>query len=171
MKKLVALLPVAFLLAFTACAQNDPSKRPSPPQETKMTVGSATITINYGAPSVKGREIWGKLVPYGQVWRTGANEATIFETSADVKVEGQLLPKGKYGLFTIPGKDEWVIIFNKNAAQWGSYSYKEADDILRVKVRPGMAAAFQEQMKFEGHVDGSISLLWEKLEIIFSVSQ
>ncbi|MFN4284676.1 MAG: DUF2911 domain-containing protein [Lacibacter sp.] len=172
MKRIIAFTAF-WLFAFNinANAQDDKSKRPSPPQETKFTVGTATITINYGAPSVKGREIWGKLVPYGQVWRTGANEATTFETTADVKIEGKPLPKGKYALFTIPGKDEWVIIFNKNANQWGAYNYKEADDVLRVKVRPGLAETFQEQLKFVGHVDGSVSILWEKLEVIFTVSQ
>ncbi|MBY0479128.1 MAG: DUF2911 domain-containing protein [Chitinophagaceae bacterium] len=81
------------------------------------------------------------------------------------------MPKGKYALFTIPGKDEWVIIFNKTAKQWGSFGYKEADDALRVSVRPGLANAFTEVMKIEGHNDGSVSLLWEKLEVIFTVSQ
>lgn len=172
MKRILSITAFfVFALGITACAQDDKSKRPSPPQETKLTVGTAAITINYNAPSVKGREIWGKLVPYGQVWRTGANEATTFETSADVKVEGKPLAKGKYALFTIPGKDEWVIIFSKNVNQWGSYNYKEAEDVLRVRVRPGMAAAFQEQLKFAGHVDGSVSILWEKLEVIFTISQ
>ena len=171
MKKSISFLSLfLFMAVITACGQEE-KKRPSPAMKLETKAGSAAVTISYGAPSVKGREIWGKLVPYDQVWRTGANEATTFETSADIKVEGQLLPKGKYGLFTIPGKDEWVIIFNKNAAQWGSYSYNEADDVLRVKVRPGMAASFQEQLKFESHVDGSISIIWEKLEVIFTISQ
>jgi hypothetical protein len=171
MKKSISILSLFVLfIAVSACGQDD-KKRPSPATTLETKVGTAAVKINYGAPSVKGREIWGKLVPYDQVWRTGANEATTFETSADIKVEGQLLPKGKYALFTIPGKDEWVVIFNKNAAQWGSYSYKESEDVLRVKVRPGMASSFNEQLKFESHVDGSISLLWEKLELIFTISQ
>ncbi len=168
MKRLFSFLPVFALLTITACAQN---AKPSPAASAEFKAGNATIKINYNAPSVKGREIWGKLVPYGQVWRTGANEATTFETDQDVKIEGQLLPKGKYALFTIPGKDEWVIIFNKTAKQWGSFGYKEADDALRVSVRPGLANAFTEVMKIEGHNDGSVSLLWEKLEVIFTVSQ
>lgn len=172
MKKFLGLMPF-FISVFTisACGQGDKSKRPSPPATVQTKVGNANISISYGAPSVKGREIWGKLVPYGEVWRTGANEATIFEIDADIKVEGQLLPKGKYALFTIPGKDEWVIIFNKKPDQWGAYSYKQADDALRVNVRPGMSAAMNEQLKFEARVDGSISILWEKLEVIFTISQ
>lgn len=172
MKRVFSILLVfIFAVSFSSYAQGDKGKRPSPPMATEFKVGAATIKISYSAPSVKGREIWGKLVPYGEVWRTGANEATIFETDADIKVEGQLLPKGKYALFTIPGKDEWVIIFNKNAGQWGAYGYKQDEDALRVKVRPGLAGSFQEQLKIEGKVDGSVSIAWEKLEIIFTVSQ
>ncbi len=172
MKQLLALMTVvSLLITVNACAQNDKSKRPSPPESTEFKVGTATIKISYSAPSVKGREIWGKLVPYGEVWRTGANEATVFETDQDVKVEGKALPKGKYALFTIPGKDEWVIIFSKNANQWGAFKYNQADDALRVTVRPGFASAFTEQLKIEGKVDGSVSIMWEKLEVIFTVSQ
>ncbi|MFT3844615.1 MAG: DUF2911 domain-containing protein [Lacibacter sp.] len=172
MKQLLALMTVAVLfISITACAQDDKSKRPSPPATTQFKAGNASVKISYSSPSVKGREIWGKLVPYGEVWRTGANEATIFETDQDVKVEGQPLPKGKYALFTIPGKDEWVIIFSKNPVQWGAYKYNQADDVLRVKVRPGFAPAFAEQLKIEGRVDGSVSIIWEKIEVIFSVTQ
>jgi hypothetical protein len=172
MKKFFGVLSLFIaVFAVTACGQNDKSKRPSPGMSMKTNVGAANISISYGAPSVKGREIWGKLVPYDQVWRTGANEATIFETDADIKVEGQSLPKGKYGLFTIPGKEEWVIIFNKKADQWGAYSYKQDDDVLRVKVRPATASAMNEQLKFEAKADGTISILWEKMEVSFKVSQ
>lgn len=172
MSKILGILPL-FILAFifTACGQGDKSKRPSPPLTSEFKVGTANIKISYSAPSVKGREIWGKLVPYGEVWRTGANDATVFETDADIKVEGQLLPKGKYSLFTVPGKDEWVIIFNKKAEQWGSFGYKKDDDALRVTVRPGMASAMQEQLKIEGKVDGTVSIAWEKLEVIFAITQ
>ena len=172
MKRLLSLLPVlALFVSMTACAQADKTKRPSPPVTTELKAGTANIMISYSAPSVKGREVWGKLVPYGQVWRTGANEATVFETDQDIKVEGQTLPKGKYALFSIPNKDEWVIIFNKNAGQWGAFSYKEAEDVLRVTVRPGLANSFYEVMKIEGRADSSVSILWEKLEVIFTVSQ
>lgn len=169
MKRLFVLLPFFVLLvSISACAQNT---KPSPPASSEFKVGTATIKINYSAPSVKGREIWGKLVPYDQVWRTGANEATTFETDQDIKVEGKPLAKGTYSLFTIPGKDEWVIIFNKTAKQWGAFSYKQADDVLRVTVRPGLANSFTETLKIDGKVDGSVSISWEKLEVIFTVSQ
>lgn len=170
MKRILAFLCCAVILPF-AFAQAQNEGRPSPTQVMETQVGTATIKIQYGAPYVKNREIWGKLVPFGKVWRTGANEATTFETSADVKIEGQVLPKGKYGFFTLPGTDEWVLIFNKNAGQWGSYGYKQEEDVLRVTVRPGLSDHFQEQLAFVSHIDGSISIVWEKLEIIFQVSQ
>ncbi|RMG72406.1 MAG: DUF2911 domain-containing protein, partial [Bacteroidetes bacterium] len=98
------------------------------------SIGTAEITINYGSPAAKGRTLWGDLVPYGAVWRTGANEATTFTVSQDVTIEGQTLPAGTYSLFTIPGESDWTIIFNKTAEQWGAYEYDEAADALRVKV-------------------------------------
>ena len=120
------LTAITFILfSIFSMAQDDKSKRPSPPDKVSEKVGSATITIDYSQPSVKDREIWGGLVPYGKVWRTGANEATTFENSADVKVEGESLKAGKYGLFTIPEANEWTIIFNSVPDQWGSGGYDE----------------------------------------------
>lgn len=162
MKRIFRLLPLMLLLvSVTACAQN---KKPSPPASVEFKNGAATITINYGAPSVKGREIWGKLVPYGEVWRAGANDATTFETNKDILVEGKTLPAGKYAFFTIPGENEWILIFNKNAKQWGAYGYKQAEDALRVTVKPSVAASANEVLKYEGTSTG-FSLLWEKLEV------
>jgi hypothetical protein len=126
------------------------------------------ITIDYSQPSVKGREIGKDIAPYGKVWRTGANEATVFEVSKDVKVEGKALPAGKYGLYSIPGKEEWVIIFNKTWKQWGT-NYTEADDALRVNVKPGKAPAFTERMTFNVDKSGKVSLLWGNEEVDFSV--
>jgi hypothetical protein len=154
------------LLGLSACAQNG---KPSPAQTATGKAGNATITLTYGSPSVKGRTVWGELVPYGKVWRTGANDATTFETSSDIKVEGQPLPKGKYALFTIPEKDMWTIIFNKNPKQWGSYSYKQEEDVLRVKVKPSTSASFNEELKFE--VSGNkVHFFWEKMQVSFNVN-
>lgn len=163
MKRMFRLLPLMLLLvSVTACAQDN--KKPSPPASAEFKSGAASIKIVYSAPSVKGREIWGKLVPYGEVWRAGANEATTFETDKDIKVEGKTLPAGKYSFFTIPGEKEWTIIFNKTAKQWGAYSYKAADDVLRVTVKPAASASANEVLKYEGSKT-SFSLLWEKLEV------
>ncbi|MBM3443942.1 MAG: DUF2911 domain-containing protein [Bacteroidetes bacterium] len=160
---LTALMLVHF--GFTACAQNS---KPSPAQTATGKVGSTTVTVNYGSPSVKGRKIWGELVPYGKVWRAGANEATTIEFDADVKIEGQSLPKGKYALFTIPDEKEWTIIFNKNPKQWGAYSYKQEEDVLRVKVKSSASSSFNEALLYEIGSNG-VTIKWENLQVPFSV--
>lgn len=163
------LLSLVTLITLTACGQGDKSKRPSPPAIATGTISSgAIITIDYSQPSLKGRKIGSDIAPYGEVWRTGANEATSFEVSKDVKVEGQALPAGKYGLYTIPGEKEWVIIFNKTWKQWGT-QYKEADDALRVKVAAGEAANENEKMTFVVDKSGKVSLLWGTLQVAFNV--
>ena len=105
----------------------------------------------------------------GKVWRTGANEATVFEVSKDVKIEGKDLPAGKYALFTIANEGEWTIIFNKNPKQWGAYDYKESEDALRVKVKPAKAEAFAEKMTFVVDKNGTVSLLWGDRKVDFKV--
>ena len=169
MKKTFFLLFAALFLGLApSFGQDDKSQRPSPPAQAKAVVGGKTITIDYSQPAVKGRKIWGDLVPYGKTWRTGANETTTFEVSDDVMVEGKSLPKGKYALFTIPGEKEWIIIFNKTIA-WGDYSYKEADDVLRVKVAWKHAADFHERFTIDMNDQGTVSLLWEKIQVDFHV--
>jgi hypothetical protein len=145
-------------------AQDNSKGRPSPPKVFETVAGKTKISIQYNAPSVKGREIWGKLVPYKKIWRTGANEATTFECDGDLMVEGKLLPKGKYALFTIPDKTEWIIIFHSNTNQWGTYEYKQEGDVLRVNVKAVPAAAFQEQLLFTSIPNG-IAIVWENLSV------
>jgi Protein of unknown function (DUF2911) len=110
--------------------------RPSQHQVVTQTVGLTDITIDYSRPVARGRTIFGGLVPYDKVWRTGANEATQITFSDDVTINGQALPKGAYSLHTIPGKDSWTLIFNKTAKQFGSFNYDAAQDALRVTVKP-----------------------------------
>jgi len=160
---------LVLVLAINLHAQDDKSKRPSPPATASAKIGNATVTINYSQPSVKDREIWGGLVPYGKVWRTGANEATVFEVSADVKVEGEALKAGKYGLYTIPGENEWIIIFNSVSEQWGT-QYDESKDVLRVSVKSEKVSSNTEKMTFKVAEDGSVTLMWEKLSVTFKVS-
>lgn len=168
MKKLLLLSAIA-LVAIGVQAQGDKSQRPSPPAKVSETIASgAVVTIDYSQPSVKGRTIGTDIAPYGKVWRTGANEATVFEVSKDVKVEGKSLPAGKYGLYSIPGKEEWVIIFNKTWKQWGT-NYKEGDDALRINVKPGKAPAFTERMTFTVDKSGKVSLLWGNEAVAFQV--
>lgn len=141
---------------------------PSPRKEMSTNLGGADITINYGSPSIKGRKIWGGLEPYGEVWRTGANEATTIELSKPVLVEGKELSAGKYALFTIPNEDEWQIIFNGEPDQWGDYKYDETKDILRVTVEPKSIESPLEAMDFVVE-ENSIVLKWGNLAVPFQV--
>jgi hypothetical protein len=170
MKKLISFsLLFAVLFATLSCsAQEDKSKRPSPPAKLTATINDARIVIDYSQPSVKGRTIGKEIAPYGEVWRTGANEATTFEVSRDVKIEGRELKAGKYGLFTIPAENEWTIIFNKEPNQWGAFKYDKSKDILRVPVKPTKAKSFTEQMTFVQN-GNKIALLWGDTEVDFMV--
>lgn len=169
--KSVLLLAVACTTMLLACGQDDKSKRASPPAQAKETLASgAVVTIDYSQPSVKGRTIGKDLEPMpGKVWRTGANEATVFEVSKPIKVEGKDLPAGKYALYSIANEGEWTIIFNKTWDQWGT-EYKEADDALRVKVKPGKAPQFAEKMTFNVDKNGTVTLLWGDIKVDFKVS-
>ena len=164
---LMAIYFAAILFSFTLQAQ-DKAQRPSPLATASGVIGGKTITINYGSPAVKGREVWGALVPYGQVWRAGANEATTIEFSKDVSIEGKALPAGKYGFFTIPNANEWTIIFNKVPNQWGAFKYDAAQDALRVTVKPKKAKSFTEKLGYTVNKN-SVSLTWENTEVAFSV--
>lgn len=163
MKQLkTAIVLFAALLATNIQAQEKPK---SPAETATGKIGNATVTINYGAPSVRDREIWGKLVPYGEVWRAGANEATTFETNQDLTIEGQKLPAGKYSFFIIPEKDNSAtVIFNKTSKQWGAYDYKQSDDQLRVKVKGVSENAKTEKLTYKVNAKG-FSLTWDKLTI------
>jgi hypothetical protein len=166
MKRLFAVLFVTGFVSFTACAQQPAA---SPRAKATGKAGSATVSIDYGQPSVKGRKIFGDLEPYAKVWRTGANEATVFETDSDIKVEGKTLPKGKYGFFTIPGEKEFVVIFNKTWNQWGAFRYKQEDDVLRITV-PRKTTEPTEKLTFtvEG---GKVRFAWEQTAVEFAVAQ
>ena len=122
-------------VSFKTYAQEPRIPEASSTQTIIQDFGLGKITITYSRPNVKGRKIFGGINPYGQVWRTGANSATTITFSEKVLVEGKSVPAGTYALFSIPEKDEWTIILNKTAKQWGAYTYKEADDLLRFKVK------------------------------------
>lgn len=162
----IALALAAVVSIGSLSAQKDGKKDApkSPPAEMTQKVGEATITINYSQPSVKGREIYGNLVPYGKVWRTGANNATTFTTDKDVMINGKKLAAGTYSLFTIPGEKEWTIIFNSEAEQWGAYKYDEEKDALRVMAAPTKNAA-TEMMTFTKGKNGMIYLDWAEVRV------
>ncbi|HEX7810017.1 MAG TPA: DUF2911 domain-containing protein [Thermoanaerobaculia bacterium] len=167
-----ALITGTLLLAATAAFGQVRTPRPSPKSTLMQTVGITDITLNYSRPGVKGRKIWGDLVPYDKVWRTGANEATTIQFSDDVWINGQKLAKGTYSLHTIPTTGDWTIIFNSVADQWGSYSYDQAKDTLRVTATP-MAAEHREWMMFEipelTTDTAKIVFRWEKIAVPFTV--
>lgn len=169
-----ALFTITILLAATGALAQQQLRTPrvSPKASLMQTVGLTDITINYNRPGVKGRQVWGALVPYDKVWRTGANEATTIQFSEDVWINGQKLTKGLYSLHTIPNPTEWTVIFNSVAEQWGSYSYDPAKDALRVKVAP-QTAEHREWMSFEipemTTDTARIVLRWEKVAVPFTV--
>jgi hypothetical protein len=162
------LLMVAVLFSVTAFAQEDKSKRPSPPKVAEGTINGTKIKIDYSAPSAKGRKMLGDKEPFGEVWRTGANEATTIEFDKAVKIEGKDLAAGKYELFTIPGATEWVIIFQKYGKQWGAYKYKKENDVLRVTVKPSKTDAFVETFNITVGND-DVELKWENTLVAFKV--
>ncbi|MDA8021174.1 MAG: DUF2911 domain-containing protein [Thermoanaerobaculia bacterium] len=135
----------------------------------QQTVGVTHLTVEYHRPGVKEREIFGGLVPYGQVWRSGADENTTFTTTTDVQIEGQDLPAGTYGFHTIPGEQEWEIIFSKDYRAWGSFAYDEANDTLRVKVKPQAAPEHQEWMLFSfteiSESSATLALTWDSIRV------
>lgn len=151
-------------------SKSEAEQRPSPLRSLQGTIGAATVAIQYGAPSVKGRVIWGDLVPYNEVWRTGANEATYVDLSSDVTVEGQPLKAGRYSLFTIPkSSGKWTVIFN---AEWdlehGHFQYKQENDVLRVESTPEWVDESQEQLTIAIESPG-IVVRWEKLKLPIAI--
>ncbi len=166
-----------FLLLFmfaigmmnTTSAQDIELPRPSPKASVSYTVGMTEVAVTYGAPAVNNRKIWGGLVPYNEIWRAGANEATTVKFSTEVNLEGQTVPAGRYSLFFIPGEIEWTVILNKVADQRGTSSYNEAQDEVRFTVKPKMDEGLQERLMYSIHdmnaEMGYVKLSWEKMRL------
>jgi hypothetical protein len=165
------VVALALLVTISAMAQVR-TPRPSPNATLTQSVGLTDVTIKYSRPGVKGRTIWGGLVPYDAVWRTGANEATTITFSDDVTVDGQKLAKGTYALFTIPGRDTWKVIFNKQGEQWGAFSYDKTQDAATLTVKPE-TGDFREWLTFEVPEmttdTAKIAIRWEKIVVPFTV--
>lgn len=171
MKKLFLLTILLCASSYGVFAQlNLP--RESNRAAISQTIGDTVVSIVYHRPNAKSRKVLGGIVPYGEVWRTGANEATTFEVSNDVKINGQVLPKGKYSLHSIPTETEWTIIFNKTAEQWGSFEYNAKQDVLRVAAKP-QTAGFHETMGLEfENVKGNtadVVIVWDKVKVPFTI--
>ncbi len=179
MKKLTITLVFVFLVFLSMTtfgnlmAEEIQFPKISQKASVSQTIGLTDVTITYHRPGVKGRVIWGDLVPYDKLWRTGANNATTISFSHDVTVEGNKLPAGTYGLFTIPGQEEWTFVFSKQSDIWGAYGYKEDQDVLRIKVKPA-SIPHCEWMRFcfsdLSENAAKVNLEWEKLTVGFTVN-
>jgi tetratricopeptide (TPR) repeat protein len=173
--RILLVLESLLLLTVQSGAQSFILDLPRPSQHAVLTqrLGITDVTINYHRPLVNGRKLWGNLVPYGQVWRAGANENTTISFADAVTIEGQALPKGTYGLHMIPGENEWTVVFSKNATSWGSFTYNQAEDALRVTVK-AQPADFHEALTYDFDdvkPDSAVATLrWEKIAVPFKVS-
>ena len=179
----IAFLIAAALPLAAQMTPATPAAAPAPPQvrypsvsqaaSITQTGGLTDITITYHRPGVKGRQIWGALVPYGQPWRTGANEATTISFSDDVQINGQNLPKGTYAFFATPTQTDWTLIFNTVAKQWGAFSYDASKDALKVTTTP-VKAPFAEWLTYEfpnvTTDTATVQLRWADLAIPFTVN-
>lgn len=198
----ISFFAALFVLGLAASASAQvliPIPRPSQKASVMQRIGAVDITINYSRPGVKGRKIWGDplpeqtasvkgeatldnqnqrpknavIVPYGHIWRTGADDATMFVVTDEVLINGQKLPGGTYSLHTIPGKDEWTIVFNGTSNQWGSFNYDPAKDTLRVKAKPSWVNDNQEFLAFNidpvGEDSAQVNIRWEKISVPFTV--
>lgn len=166
MKTKFTALIVAFLITTVGIAQE--KKAASPAETVQGKIGTADVTIMYGSPSVKGRVIWGELVPFDKVWRAGANDATMFITDKPLTVEGQKLPAGKYSLFVIPNQTESTIIFNRVSKQWGAYEYNKEEDQIRVKVKPQVSQKSTEKLVYKINPN-NVTLSWDKWDLPMEV--
>lgn len=175
MKKIALTLILAAGLLWNLPQAQAQLKLPpaSSGQEISQDLGIGTIQLKYQRPNMRQRVVFGELVPFGEVWRTGANDATTITFSTDVQIEGENLAAGTYGLFTIPEQGQWTIIFNKNPEQWGAYNYDEADDVLRVQVQTSKLDQPLETFTigFNQVVEESlvVTLAWEQTQAEFTV--
>jgi hypothetical protein len=189
MKNILNLLVIlALVFSVSALAQQDKKQdkkhekpdvkkvRVSPKAGVFQTIGITDVNVSYSRPGVKNRKIWGELVPYNKVWRAGADEATKITFSTDVMIEGKKLPAGAYGFFAIPGENEWTLIFNKVADQWGAFTYNESEDALRIKVKPvansnheWLLYSFTDMTPPSAPTSAQLNLIWEKLKVSFKI--
>ncbi len=173
-KNILRLLAICMaMVCQQAYSQDLVMPAPSPAASVSQVFGLTKVQIDYSSPGVKGRTIWGGLVPYDSVWRTGANAATIISFGTNVTVGGQQVKQGKYALFTIPGRDSWTIILNSDYSQFGAFDYKKSLDVVRFTVKPA-TVPFRERMEFllDPLSDSTckVTLQWEKLNVSFDVS-
>ena len=166
MKKILGLIVLSLAISNFTIAQE---KKKSPAKTVETTVGDTKVIINYSSPSMRGRVIYGDLVPFKKIWRAGANEATTMEFSSDVKINGKELKAGKYAFFVIPMKDaEWTLIFNTVHKQWGAYDYDPAKDALKFNVKPTDIET-TESLTYSVDAEGNVNLDWSTTRLSFKV--
>lgn len=158
---------IALMVFLSASCNTSKGKRPSPLASDSVQVSGTAIKIVYSSPAVRDRQIWDELVEYNKVWRTGANEATYIKISADIRINGHLLPKGSYSIFTIPTDSTWTIIFNEDWEQWGAYDYDASKDVFRLNVIPEKSE-FDERMMFSLDKD-QFKFDWENLSYTLKI--
>ncbi len=170
MKKILVLLIAALLTMFS---ESSFAQLKMPQSSSSQTIiqefGLGKVTVKYSRPNIKGRSVEKDLAPFGEVWRTGANDATVITFTDAVSIEGNTVPAGEYAIFTIPGKDEWTIILNKETKQWGSYEYKQSEDVLRFKVKPIKISEKTEtfSIQFSNVMPSSaiLDLVWDNFKV------
>ncbi len=178
MKKVYGMVGVLSLVlgcALVVAAQQDKAKRPSPPAQAKWDLGDGkSVTLDYGSPRVKGRKIYGELVPFGQVWRTGANEATALVTPVDLTLGGTTVPAGSYTIFTVPNKDKWTLVISKKTGEWGTDYPGQANDLARVDMKVSTLPSAVENftVSFEKAGSGAnLNIDWETTRASVMVSK
>ena len=175
MKKTAVATLFILGIALFAAAQQDKTKRPSPPAQAQCKLPDGkTITTDYSSPRAKGRQIFGGLVPYNEVWRTGANEATTFVTTANLSVEGKDVPAGSYTIFTVPAQDKWTLIINKKTGEWGIPYHYESDELLRVPMQVGKTSGPVENFTINYDQSGggcTLQISWENTQASVKFSE
>jgi|SRR5947209_1330422 len=175
LRKSTLLVLFTFVLCILSSAQQDKSKRPSPPAQAQCKFSDGkTITVDYSSPRMKGRKIFGGLVPYGEVWRTGANDATTFVTTANLSVDGKDVPAGNYTIFTVPEQDKWTLIINKQTGEWGiPYKY-EANELARVPMQASKTSSPVENFTISLNQSGNactLQMSWENTQASVQISE
>ena len=175
MKKTAVVLLFILSVTLFAAAQQDKTKRPSPPAQAQCKLPDGkTITTDYSSPRMKGRQIFGGLVPYNEVWRTGANEATTFVTTANLSVEGKDVPAGSYTIFTVPAQDKWTLIINKKTGEWGIPYHYESDELARVPMQVGKTSGPVENFTINYNQSGggcTLQISWENTQASVKFSE
>ena len=172
-QKFTFTLAILLLAGISAFAQQIQMPQASPSAKIAQKVGLTDVTVDYSRPSTKGRKIFGELVPYGEVWRTGANGATVISFSTDVEIDGKKVPQGQYAIYSIPGKSEWTIILSKDTKLWGAIGYNPDNDLIRFQVEPNKLSRVYEtfEISFNNMTDNGadLSIKWDQTRVDFRI--